>query len=107
VSGAWYAAPDNATRSDLEREYTAKYGSPPSPLADLAFDAASVAKVAVGPAGADTAILTQPGGFVGTDGWFTLLPDGQVRRGLAVFRIERGGPQLIDPAPQSAGSPGL
>ena len=107
VSGAWYAAPDNATRSDLDREYSAKYGSSPSPLADLAFDAASIAKVAVGPAGADTAILTQSGGFVGTDGWFTLLPDGQVRRGLAVFRIQRGGPELIDPAPQSGASPGL
>jgi branched-chain amino acid transport system substrate-binding protein len=107
VSGAWYAAPDNTARSDLQREYTAKYGVPPSPLADLSFDAASVAKVAVGPAGADAAILTQPGGFVGTDGWFTLQPDGQVRRGLAVFRIERGGPELVDPAPQSAASPGL
>jgi branched-chain amino acid transport system substrate-binding protein len=107
VSGAWYAAPDSATRGDLEREYQAKYGTAPSPLADLAFDAASVAKVVVGPAGADVAILTQPGGFVGTDGWFTLSPDGQVRRGLAVFRVERGGPELIDPAPQSAASPGL
>jgi branched-chain amino acid transport system substrate-binding protein len=107
VSGAWYAAPDSATRGDLEREYQAKYGTAPSPLADLAFDAASVAKVVVGPAGADIAILTQPGGFVGTDGWFTLSPDGQVRRGLAVFRVERGGPELIDPAPQSAASPGL
>jgi hypothetical protein len=107
VRGAWYAAPDNATRSDLEREYAAKYGSPPPPLADLAFDAASVAKVIVGPTGSDIEILTQPGGFVGTDGWFTLSPDGQVRRGLAVFRIERGGPELIDPAPQSAAVPGL
>jgi branched-chain amino acid transport system substrate-binding protein len=107
VSGAWYAAPDSVTRSDLQRDYTAKYGSPPSPLADLAFDAASVAKVSVGPSGADLAILTQPGGFVGTDGWFALLPDGQVRRGLAVFRLQRGGPELIDPAPQSAGAPGL
>ncbi len=107
VPGAWYAAPDNATRADLQREYTAKYGSPPSPLADLAFDAASVAKVSVGPAGAGTAILTQPGGFVGTDGWFTLLPDGQVRRGLAVFRVQRGGAEMIDPAPESGASAGL
>ena len=107
VHGAWYAAPDNATRADLQREYTAKYGSPPSPLADLAFDAASVAKVSIGPGGAGMAILTQPGGFVGTDGWFTLLPDGRVRRGLAVFRIERTAPELIDPAPESAASPGL
>jgi branched-chain amino acid transport system substrate-binding protein len=107
ISGAWYAAPDNSPRSGLEREYGAKYGAPPPPLADLAYDAASVAKVAVGPRGSDIAILTQSGGFVGTDGWFALLPDGQVRRGLAVFKVERGGPEIIDPAPQSAAAPGL
>ena len=50
VRGAWYAAPDNSTRSDLERDYAAKFGARPPPLADLAFDAASVAKVIVGPA---------------------------------------------------------
>lgn len=107
VSGAWYAAPDNSTRSNLERDYAAKYSVPPPPLADLAYDAASVAKVIMGPRGSDIAILTQPGGFVGTDGWFTLQPDGKVGRGLAVFKIERGGPQMIDPAPQSAAAPGL
>jgi hypothetical protein len=106
VSGAWYAAPDNNTRSNLERNYTAKYSVPPPPLADLAFDAASIAAVALGGTGVDIAILTQPAGFVGTDGWLTLQTDGRVRRGLAVFRIERGGPTLIDPAPQSATAPG-
>jgi hypothetical protein len=106
VQGAWYAAPDANTRSNLERDYAGKYGVPPPPLADLAYDAASIAKVIVGTAGADIATLTQPGGFVGIDGWFALQPDGQVRRGLAVFRIERGGPEMIDPAPQSAGVPG-
>jgi branched-chain amino acid transport system substrate-binding protein len=105
--GAWYAAPDNSTRSNLEHDYAAKYGVPPPPLADLAYDAASVAKVIAGPRGSATTVLTQPGGFVGTDGWFTLLPDGQVRRGLAVFRVERAGPEMVDPAPQSAGAPGL
>jgi len=107
MQGGWYAAPDSSTRSDLERDYTAKYGVPPSPLADLAFDAASVAKVILGPRGSDISLLTQPAGFVGSDGWFGFMPDGQVRRGLAVFKIERGGPELIDPAPQSSGAPGL
>jgi ABC-type branched-subunit amino acid transport system substrate-binding protein len=107
VAGAWYAAPDNSTRSNLERDYAAKYGVPPPPLADLAYDAASVAKVIMGPRGSDIAILTQPGGFVGTDGWFTLSPDGHVRRGLAVFKVEPSGPEMIDPAPQSAEAPGL
>jgi branched-chain amino acid transport system substrate-binding protein len=107
VRGAWYAAPDNTARNDLVREYTAKYGAPPPPLADLAFDAAAVAKVIIGPAGSDIAILTQPGGFVGTDGWFLLQTDGEVKRGLAVYRIERSGPELIDPAPQSAEAAGM
>ena len=50
--------------------------------------------------------LTQPAGFVGADGWFALLSDGQVRRALAVFAIERGGPQMVEPAPQSGNVPG-
>ncbi|MEA2775983.1 MAG: hypothetical protein QOF90_1389 [Acetobacteraceae bacterium] len=107
VSGAWYAAPDNSTRSNLERDYSAKYGSAPPPLADLAFDSAGIARMVVGPNGADMTALTQPSGFVGIDGWLILLPDGQVRRGLAVFRIERAGPAMIDPAPQPSAAPGL
>ena len=55
--------------------------------------AASVAKVILSPPAAISTILTQPGGFVGTDGWFALAPDGQVRRGLAVYRVERAGPE--------------
>jgi branched-chain amino acid transport system substrate-binding protein len=107
VPGAWYAAPDNTTRGNLERDFAAKYGSPPPPLADLAYDSAAIARVVLGLNGADPNALTQPSGFVGTDGWLVLLPDGEVRRGLAVFRIERAGPNMIDPAPQASGSPGL
>ncbi len=106
VPGAWYAAPDNSMRANLERDYTAKYAVPPPSLADLAYDAASVAKVGAGPRGSDSAILTQPGGFVGADGWFALQSDGQVRRGLAVFKNARGGPEMFEPAPQAAGAPG-
>jgi hypothetical protein len=104
--GAWYAAPDPAARSSFEQAYTAKYGSPPgSPVADLAFDAASIARVVGGRYAAGS--LTQPSGFIGADGWFGLLPDGQVRRALAVFVIERGGPQMLEPAPQSGDVPGV
>jgi branched-chain amino acid transport system substrate-binding protein len=51
--------------------------------------------------------LTQGSGFIGVDGWLALLPDGQVRRALAVFDIERGGPQMVEPAPQSGNVPGV
>lgn len=102
VPGAWFAGPDRAARAGLEQSYAAKYGGPPPPVADLAFDAASIARVLSAGGGFSIAALTQPAGFSGADGWLALLPDGQVRRGLAVFRIERGGPQMIEPAPQSA-----
>ncbi|WP_428486717.1 penicillin-binding protein activator [Rhodopila sp.] len=107
ILGAWYAAPDSNARANFEQDYAVKYGVPPPPLADLAFDAASIARVIVAPQGVDLVALTQPAGFVGADGWLAFLPDGQVRRGLAVFRVESAGSTMIEPAPQSSGTPGL
>ncbi len=101
LPGAWYAAPDPATRSAMDQEYSGKFGGHPPAIADLAFDAASVARVLGAQGGFSIAALTQRGGFAGVDGWFVLLPDGEVRRGLAVFRIERGGPTMVEPAPAS------
>jgi ABC-type branched-subunit amino acid transport system substrate-binding protein len=105
MRGAWYAAPDASARAGFEQAYSAKYGTTPSPIADLAYDAASIARV-LGDRGFSVGALTQPTGFVGADGWFALLADGQVRRALAVFAIERGGPQMVEPAPQSGNVPG-
>jgi branched-chain amino acid transport system substrate-binding protein len=104
--GGWYAAPDPAARGNFEQGFTAKFGNAPSPLTDLAFDAASIARVLGGRGGFSVGALTQPAGFVGVDGWFALLSDGQVRRALAVYSIERGGPQMVEPAPQSGAVPG-
>lgn len=105
--GAWYASPDPAARSAFNDAYTAKYGSPAPGIADLAFDAASIARVLAQNGGFSMSALTQPGGFAGTDGLIALQPDGTVRRGLAVFEIQRGGPQLVEPAPQSFTAPGV
>ncbi|MDQ2802559.1 MAG: penicillin-binding protein activator, partial [Pseudomonadota bacterium] len=75
-----------------------RYGGPPPRVADLAFDAASIAR-ALAPSGDPAAALTAANGFEGSDGWLRLLPDGRVERGLAVFQIEAGGPAVIAPAP--------
>lgn len=101
MSGAWYAAPDPAVRAAFDQAYSAKYGSPAGPLAELAFDAASIARVLGSRGDFSMGALTQSAGFLGTDGWFALLSDGQVRRALAVFVLQRGGPQMLEPAPQS------
>jgi hypothetical protein len=105
LPGAWYAAPDTASRASLEDAYSARFGAPPPAPADLAFDAASIARV-MAARGYSEAALTQRGGFAGVDGWLVLLPNGTVRRGLAVYRIERGGPAMIEPAPASPELPG-
>jgi outer membrane PBP1 activator LpoA protein len=105
LHGAWYTAPDPAARAAFEQAYNDRYGNAPPTVADLAFDAASIARVLGSTSGYSIASLTQSAGFIGADGWLALLPDGQVRRGLAVFRTGRGAPQMIEPAPQSnAGS---
>lgn len=106
VPGAWYAAPDPAARAGFEQGYSAKNGGPPPAVADIAFDAASIARVLGGHGDFSIGALTQSNGFLGADGWFGLLQDGQVRRALAVFIIQRGGPQMLEPAPQSGNVPG-
>lgn len=102
VAGAWYAAPDPAARSGFVQAYSGQYGAPPPSIAAIAFDAASIARVLSGSGDYSVQAVTQQAGFVGADGWLALLPDGQVRRGLAVFKVERGGPEMVEPAPQSA-----
>jgi branched-chain amino acid transport system substrate-binding protein len=107
--GAWFAAPDPDARRDLIRDYSAKYKGSPPPRADLASDAASIARVLSGQGRMNAAGVTQPSGFTGVDGWFVLTPDGQVRRSLAVFRVDRERPVKVSDAPagpRAAGVPG-
>jgi len=108
LSGAWYAAPDPAARVTFDQSYQAKYGGPAPGLADFAYDAAAIARVlAAAPGGYSVASLCRPDGFAGVDGVLALQPDGTVRRGLAVFEIQRGGPTIVDPAPSDLAAPGI
>ena len=81
LTGAWYAAPDPASRSAFDQAFQAKYGAPAPGLADVAYDAASIARV-IAPSGFSTPSLTRPDGYAGVDGVLALGPDGRVRRGL-------------------------
>jgi ABC-type branched-subunit amino acid transport system substrate-binding protein len=103
--GAMYAAPDPAQAASFNAKYQATYGAPPPAIADLAFDAAAIAKLAASSGGYTSAVLTAPAGFTGTDGALLLEPNGQVQRGLAVFGIAPGAPTIIAPAPQQLSQP--
>jgi len=96
--GAPGAAPDAAPAPG-----PASSGPPPG-LADIAYDAAAIARV-LAAQGYGPVALQRPEGFAGTDGVLALLPGGVVRRDLAVFQIDAdGGSHLV--APAAAAPPG-
>lgn len=107
LAGAWFAAPDPAAREGFQQQYTAKYNAPANELASLAYDAAGIARAAATPQGFPLQSLTKPEGYAGANGLLVLQPDGQVRRGLAIFEIDRGGAHIIQPAPSSLAAPGV
>lgn len=107
ITGAWFAAPDPAARAAFTEAYSAKFGTPAPGLADFAYDAASIARVLAPGEGYSQAALCRPEGFAGSDGLLGLQPDGTVRRGLALFEIQRGGPAMIEPAPDNMSAPGV
>jgi ABC-type branched-subunit amino acid transport system substrate-binding protein len=107
IGGAWFAAPDPAARSGFDAKYMAAYGSPAPGLADFAYDAAAIARVLAQSGDFSTAALSRPEGYAGVDGVLGLLPDGNVRRGLALFEIKGGAPVMIEPAPENLAGPGI
>jgi len=93
LQGAWFAGPDPESLATFEQNYTAAYGTPPREFSSVAFDAAGAARAVTEPTGINASLLLTPGGFSGPDGTFVLLPDGHVRRALALFEIGAHGVQ--------------
>lgn len=104
LHGALFAAvPDGRFRA-LERRYRDRFGTNPSRLASLAYDATLLA---VGLSGRwemgtafPPALLQDPKGFSGVDGIFRFRGN-LVERGLEVRRVTAGGFVTDSPAPSS------
>lgn len=101
LTGAWFAAPNPAARTDFTRRYTEIYGRQPPRLATLAYDVVAMAAVLARNPGGDFSVgaLTNPDGYAGLDGIFRLLPDGVTQRGLAVLEMRRDAFPVVSPAP--------
>jgi ABC-type branched-subunit amino acid transport system substrate-binding protein len=107
LAGGWYAVPDKSQRDGFVVAYQAKYGAPPLPLADLAFDATLIGRSLAQENDFSAAALTKPDGFSGVDGALVLQADGHVRRALAIYQIRsQGGATLVSPAPTDLSTPG-
>jgi branched-chain amino acid transport system substrate-binding protein len=104
LQGAWFAAPDNAGFNALAQRYKAKFGSQPTRLATLSYDAVTLAAALARNGGSDRfgpTALTNISGFNGADGVFRFLPAGTNERGLAVMEIDNSAAAVISPAPRS------
>jgi hypothetical protein len=110
VQGGWFALPDPGLTGQFEARYTAAYGSPPHPIAGLAYDGIAAIGALVRKGGANAlsaSALTQGSGFAGVNGVFRLRPDGTNERGLAVAQIRDNQVVILDPAPRSFGGAGF
>ena len=104
LQGAWFAAPENAGFNAFATRYRAKYGSDPTRIATLSYDAVSLVAALARTQGSkrfDEAVLTNASGFNGADGVFRFRPDGVNDRGLSVLQIGGGTTKAISPAPKS------
>lgn len=107
LAGAWYAVPDTSQREGFVAAFQGKYGDRPQPIADIAFDAALIGKSVAQDNDFTANALTKPDGFSGVDGAIVLLPDGHVRRALAIYQVGQGGGAIVvSPAPTDLSSPG-
>ncbi len=105
LAGAWFAGPPAETLKVFSDNYISHYGTPPRDVASIAFDAAAAAHAVSGPNGVDASVLLNPSGFAGANGVFRLLPNGQVRRNLALFEIGSTGLQSRPAPPEGSASP--
>ncbi|NDA46047.1 MAG: penicillin-binding protein activator [Alphaproteobacteria bacterium] len=106
LQGAWFSAPENGGFNAFAQRYRAKFGSDPTRLATLAYDAVSLAAALARSQGTQRyseSVLTNPSGFNGADGIFRFSADGQVERGLSVLQINNGTTSVVSPAPRSFG----
>jgi ABC-type branched-subunit amino acid transport system substrate-binding protein len=100
--GGWFAGADRVAAAEFRDRYREVFGAEPPRLASLAYDAMALAAVLGQEAGGpdfSTRAITNPDGFVGSDGIFRFGPDGVAQRGMAVLEIERNGFRVRRKAP--------
>jgi ABC-type branched-subunit amino acid transport system substrate-binding protein len=105
--GGLYAgvSPDLVQRFD--ERYKSSFGTRPSRLASLAYDAVSLAIIlSKGEAGQrfSAASITNSEGFQGINGLFRFRQNGIIERGLSILEVTSNGVRILAPAPSRFGS---
>jgi ABC-type branched-subunit amino acid transport system substrate-binding protein len=106
LQGGWFAAPDGSGFAGFAERYRARYGTDPTRVATLSYDAVSLAAALARTQGSQRfaeGVLTNPSGFAGADGVFRFRQDGTNERALAVQEVRGGGAVTVSPAPKNLG----
>ena len=109
LQGGWFAAPDGAGFNNFAERYRARFGSDPTRVATLSYDAVSLAAALARTQGSQRfsePVLTNPSGFAGADGVFRFRQDGTNERALAVLEVRGGAATTVSPAPKTLGQSG-
>ncbi|MCZ8182782.1 MAG: penicillin-binding protein activator [Beijerinckiaceae bacterium] len=104
LDGAWFAAPDNGRFNALAGRYQSQFGSAPTRIATLGYDAVTLASALTQNFGTQRfseATLTNGNGFSGQDGVFRFRQNGLNDRGLVIYEIRSGSARAIAQAPGS------
>jgi len=103
LAGGWYVSPDPAARTSFEGRYQSSYGTAPTRLASLGYDAVALAALLSrngGPNGFTRNQLENGEGFSGSDGLFRFRSNGAIERGLAIIEVRQNEVATLDAAPQ-------
>ena len=103
-ANGWFAMPDKSGFETFSAKYRERFGSEPTRIATLAYDAVfllNALKKNKGDKAFDAETLTTPEGAIGLDGLFRFRQDGTNQRGLNVMQVGKGGAVKIDNAPTS------
>jgi ABC-type branched-subunit amino acid transport system substrate-binding protein len=107
LRGGWFPAPDPQGWNKFKQRYTQTYGTIPTRITTLPYDAVSLA-VSFARLGKGTryspATLTQSGGFQGVDGLFRLRPNGLSERRFAILEVQKFSNSILQPAPNRFGA---
>ncbi len=102
LNGGIFAGPETREHEKFAAQYEALYGENPSRLASEAYDGILISAFTIdGDRDEEFDRLTDPAGFYGVDGFVRFQPNGQPQRGLAVYQINNGRLNILDPAPKT------
>ncbi len=88
LNGAWFPAPPKAEVDDFSLRYQRQYGSLPSSLAAVAYDATAMAIALSMDGELSVEELTNQDGFAGVNGLFRFGFDGLAERSLTIMQID-------------------